>query len=250
MNDAINVDKNIFKRIFLYGIMFYISFFILIQLFGAVSAPISSKIASAAGVADITDISAGKLDGYSSQISEFLFLFILVGVIFMLALAYTYSFFENKIWNAIFDKKTDFKNTSRFLGLNLLLAIVFSVVLLALFSFIARFLYGVPKLGTVIFFFSVLFSVYLLFVGYWSFGKTHSVLKSIKNVYLIGIKRLDLTIVELVTASVILILLNLALLLFSWIPEPLYLALSIIGLLFYVSWFRLYLTNALKPVKV
>jgi len=230
--------------------MFSAAFFLIIQLFGAVSGFIFSKITESSGAVSLENIDSANLEGYSSQMYGFLFLFISNIIIFAAALAYTYSFFENKIWNTIFGKKTDFKNTSRFLGLNIVMSVIFSIVLFVLFSLIAKFLYGIPKLGSIIFFSVLLFSVYLFFVGYWSFGKTHEVFRSLKNIYLVGIKRIDLTIFEMIFALVVAVLLNLILLLFSWLPETVYLVLTVIGLQVYFSWFRLYLTNALKSVKL
>lgn len=248
--ETVNIDKSLFKKIFLYSILFCIAFFLIVQLFGAVSSLVSSKIMSAAGVTDIADIDAAALETYSSQISGLLFLFISMGIIFTAIMAYNYSFFENKIWNTIFSKKTDFKNTSKFLGLGISLAVIFSAVLIALFFIIAKLLSSLPKTGAAIFYFAVLFCIYLLYVGYWAFGKTHHVLKSVKSTYSIGIKRLDLTVVQLTAALIIGILLNILLLLFSWMPDFIYLLLSVVALMLYMSWFRLYLTNALKSVKL
>jgi len=241
------VDKDIYKKVFLYNLGFFVLFFIIAEIFSKIFASISVKITSLAGIGDILALeeAAVQTTGVGNLVSFLLFAIIL----FILIELYNYSFFENLIWNTIFKKKTTFKNTNKFLGLNVLLGIILTALVLIMFFIISKLPDNLIKIGVAVFYLAVLFAFYLLYVGYISFGKTHEIVRSLKNAFNIGVKRLDLTIMPLVIATVISAVINLILLLFTWLPEIGFLILQGIVLAAYVAWFRMYLANALKSVK-
>lgn len=236
------VEKELFKKVFAYSIVFFALFAIIGEVFTRIFAAISAKLP----VAGITESDIGAAAGAAEGLYGILFALILLFLLFMLLQLYNYSFFENLIWNTIFRKKTTFRNTNKFLGLNIILIIIFAVLLGAVFLVLAKLPAALMEAGIVVFYLAVLLAVYLAYTGYISFGKTHEIFRSIKNTYFLGIKKLNLTIIPLVIAVIIGIAMNFILMLFASLPAIANTVIQTIAFAAYLAWFRIYLANALK----
>ncbi len=235
-----SVQPEVFKKVWLYGTLSFVAFLLLTQFFGA--------FFQEALVSFLPSLQAAVTS--PSKILVVLLLTILTIVLFFASLVYSYSFFENLIWNTILHKKTTFKNTSQFLLLNILLFILVSlIILLAYVLYTLLYSKGWPKLGFTILSFVVLYTIYTLMVGYISFAHTQKVLRSVKNAFVIGIKKLDITIFPFVIAIAMGAVLNLILLLFKGLPLNINLFVSGVVFAAYMAWFRIYFANTLESVK-
>ena len=245
-----NVDWKVFRKISICNLSFFILFILIFNVFSFISKGVSSRLAANLGVSDLSKITAETLKASQPNIGGFVFILLAMTILVMIVQLYNYSFFENKIWNIIFNKRTTFKNTSKFILLNISLTLIFSAIMLVIFALISRFQGGLIKIGVTIFYLALLFCIYLIFIGYWAFGRTHLVIKSIKEVYNVGVKRIELTVIPLIASVIVFIAINLILKVFSLLSEGVLLVLSTIMLVAYLAWFRLYMTNALKSVKL
>ena len=249
IKDILDIDKKTFKQVFLYGVCFFILFYAVAKIFSFVFQKINVKLISITGTADLTTLAEEQLIPALSSAKSVIFLIFAVSFLFLILEIYNYSFFENLMWNTIFKKKTTWKNTNKFLGLNIILTAIFLLVIALIFLLISKLPGNLIKFGAMMFYLVILFAFYLLFVGYISFGKTHEIFKSVKNAFVIGVKHLDLTIIPLLIATIISIIINLVFSLFTWLPDAILLSLQAVIFAAYLAWFRIYLSNALKSVK-
>ncbi len=244
-----NVDWKVFKKLVAYNISFFIAFLLIFNIFSFITSGITSKLSANAGY-DASKLTVESLKISQPNVGGLMFVLLVLVFLLIVVQMYNYSFFENKIWNIIFNKKTTFRNTSKFLLLNLLMTTIFSAMLFIIFAVISKFQGNLIKIGVMVFYLALLFCIYLIFVGYWAFGRTHLVIKSLREVYNTGVKRIDLTVLPLIVSIIVFIIVNLILKVFSLLSEMILLILSSITLVAYLAWFRLYLTNALKSVKL
>ncbi len=244
-----NIDKKEYQRLFWYGAVFYGLFFLVSELFVKKIESSVAKVLAVIGVSDVSQLTADQVNAYAPQVTGILWGILLFGVLFVIVQAYNYSFFENLMWNTIFKKKTTFRNTNTFLGLNVVLGIIFSAILFILFLAVTQFPQSVLPFGIGLFFVAIFFSVYLLYVSYISFAKTHLVFRSVKNAFEIGFGALKITFMPLLIGIVIGVIVNAALLLLSFLPSLVNFIVQGITLSAYLAWFRIYFANALKGVK-
>lgn len=239
MFKGLYVDKKLFNKLFYYAILFFLLFFSSSFIFTYIIQSLSSGLQN--GVAE----DASQINSAYGSVSLIFF----TVIFFIIFEIYLYSFFENISWNSIFGKATNLKNTNKFFLLNLLLILILVTIELAIFSVISLLPQVLIQPGVYLFYLSVLFAFYILYIGYVSYGKTHLIKKSIINSFKIGIKELGITIYPLIAATIISVVLNLGLDLLVWFPDWIKLPVQGIVLAAYMAWFKIYLSNVLKSVK-
>ncbi len=249
MLKSLYVDKQLFKTVFMYGVFFFAVFFSLSEIFSRILGVVSTKISSLAGITEITMLTAEQAEGVA-PITSLLLLIVFVIVLFFIVQFYNYAFFENLIWNTIIKRKTTFKNTNKFFALNILLTAIFAVLLSVLFIALVSVPEQLLVISTMLFYLALLFSIYLIYTGYLNFSKSNEILSSIKAVYTTGIKKLNITIKPLFFVLIVGLLANIILLPFMNLPEIIALIVQIVVLSAYLAWFRIYITKALKAVKL
>jgi hypothetical protein len=246
---SLYVDMNLFKKVFLYGVGFFVSLFVIVQLFTKLFEQQIAKITTLGGITDISQAAVDQINVEAPGLGNALLLLLLFIVLFFFILLAAYAFFENLSWNAIFKRKTTFKNTSRFFAFNLLLGIALSAIVGVIFAIISKFTGSWIKFGVTVFYLSAIIAGYILYVGYVSFGRTQEIFESIKNAFVISFKRVDVTILPVVAAFVIFLVVNMILLAFQNVHPILFTMIQGIGVAAYLAWFRIYFANVLKPVK-
>ena len=244
MKDVTNINRELWTKISLYGILFFAALFVVVSLFSNILANATDAILGV--TAQFVQPGSEEFIAQAASVQGTLLYVISVIIIFVVLLIYLYSFTENLIWNTIFKKKTTFKNTNKFLLLNILLTIIFVLIAIVVFLLIANF----GLVGAIIFYLVAFFSIYLMYVGFISFGKTHKILKSVRNAFVVGIKKLKITLVPLLISVVIGLAVNAILIVITpLVPEAVFIALDAVAISIYMGWFRIYLSNVLKSVK-
>ncbi len=241
----IAVDKNIFRKTFIYSLLFFPSVFIIGEIFTRLFQAVGAKLPGAQN-----NISPEQLASQAGSSNQILYLYLFLVFLFFAVQLYNYSFFENLNWNTIFGKKTTLNNTNKFLVLTISLGAILTSAVLLIFLVISKLPDSLTKAGVIFFFLSILFAFYFLYIGYISFGRTHEIIRSIKNAFIIGVKRLNMTIIPMVIAAIIGLLINGLLLLLSWLPGVALSIVEAITLAAYIAWFRIYLADSLKSVKL
>ena len=250
MKNVLKVEKELFLKIFLYGLSFFLLFSVITEIFTRLFGYLSLKATAYSMLTKIATLPTEQVVAPAEGLYGLIVTMFIVIALFIVVQLYNYSFFENLIWNTISKKKTTFKNTTKFLGLTILLLIIFAIIAAILFLILTKLPAPSTIVGVYIFYLILLFMGYILYVAYFSFAKTHEIFRSIKNTYVVGIKRLDLTIIPILFILVIGILLNFLLLLFASLPVFINTIMQSIVFAAYLAWFRIYLSDALKAVKL
>lgn len=249
LNNILNINKKTFWTLFLYGVISFTVMFILLTCFSLSSASLTEKITKISdSIAIPTDLNS-NIDVSGTSLDTYLTLMLINYFVFIILLLYSYAFFENLIWNNIFKKKTTFRNTSKFLGLTLLLFIILGLIDAGIFFLVTLLPETMLNFGIGLFYLTVFFSIYLFFVGYISFGQTQKVFRSIKNSFKIGIGKLKTTWIPLLIIIILTLAVNLVLLLFNALSAALLTVVQAVAYAAFAAWLRIYLANTLKSVK-
>ena len=158
----------------------------------------------------------------------------------------TMAFFKSFIYSILTKTKYTLRYYFKALGFSFFSGL-FALIIAAIFAVIAIPLMNLGKivLTTYVTFLILIgfFMMYLVILWYINFALTHKIWKGFNLMIQHGILGIKKFLIPLLAIILVFFLLNIVLLPFSFLPNTIYLTITLIFSLFYVSWINIYLYN-------
>jgi len=198
----------------------------------------------------IAKIEAGTLsDDLVLTAQSLVYKMMIYTAILMLFLFLNYSFFKGYIYNRLVGSKYTLKYLFKSIGFVFFLGL-FTLIIAIIFGGIALLLVNLGSviitIYTVFLLLLIFFLMYLTVLWYINFAATHKIWKGFKLMIQNGIFGIKKFLLPLLIILLIFFALNLVLLPFSFLPNTIYLTLTLIFFLFYLTWMNIYIYNIQK----
>ncbi|TKJ17699.1 hypothetical protein CEE44_04165 [Candidatus Woesearchaeota archaeon B3_Woes] len=184
-----------------------------------------------------------EISQISSQLSNFLWS-IFVGIAIVALVTFiAMCIFKGLIWFRIANKKFNFNYSKKFILLNLLWFLIWITPAILLFFVLKK---------EIIAYLLVIITILLLHFTnllYISFTKNPK-LSSIKKAFKIGIKKIHLFILPYLIAIIIFLVISQLYWLYNFMPGNTSTIITVLILIIYLAWFRIYLYNVVKDIKI
>jgi len=231
---SFNDSKNKFLNIMMYDLLmlvFFIAGFFLFNRF-------LTKKADALQVFNVQELmnkTAEEIAENAMVIQNFLIVFIISFVFFIVYLVFMFSFFQGKNYALIVDKRFSKNYLKRFFFLNLVIVFGWIISLIVLVSIFKE--NAVPYIVLVL----LALMMYILPVVYPLFAKKPC-MESIKKAFAIGFKKARVIIAYVLSFLVFLVISLLSLTLRA-LPDRIEFSIIFVILLIYLAWFRVYISK-------
>ncbi len=205
----------------------------------------TSKIAASLQNLDLANIAAMGAEGLEqyAALKGAMYLFLIYSAILFILILLAYSLFQGLIWNTVLKKRFTWKYFGKFSLLNLIWVLAWLII-----SILLLFILKDAVIILVILTYVLLFVMfYLTTILYVMFTKKRKMWQSIKDTFNIG-KRVHLFILPYLLVLGLFIVLNLVLIIFSLLPQQIYMFINLIILLAFFAWFRFYISDVIMKV--
>ncbi len=194
---------------------------------------------------DLTNLATMGAEGLQQYIllKNTMYGFLIYTALLLIFVLIVYSLFQGLIWNLILKKKFTLKYLGKFSLLNLIWVLFWLIIALVLLIILKK----IIIVWVILVYILLLIIFYLTSILYVVFTEKIKIWQAIKDTFNIG-KRIHLFIMPYLLVLGLFIVLNLILLVFSLLPQQVYMFVNLIVLLGFIAWFRFYISDVVLKI--
>jgi len=230
------IDKNIF-----YIVMYDLLMFILLFTGSFFSSKIIEKKSKVIEAVDFTNLlqkTAEEINKNTAILKGFLITFLIITFAYIIYSLIVFSFFQGKILSIVVKKKFTKTFFKKFLSLNFILALTTSVLFLLILELFK------PQVAVILATLLIILLIYFIPLLLITFAKGQKVKKAFHIAF-----KTPRFIITYINALIVLLITGMLSLIFKPLEDNIEFSLTLLIFLFYLAWFRYYLSLSIDKVK-